>query len=402
MPITEKLYYKNAYQQEFDAQIIDSFEKNGWVYVGLSATLFYPGGGGQPKDRGWIQDQPVLDVYEQNGIIYHALKAFPDKEPVQGRIDFDWRWDAMQQHTGQHILSAAFLQIASLPTVSVHFGEETTAIELDASAIPESVIQDVESLANRIVGQNRKVEARWVSHEAVDQLPLRRKPPRMDRLRVVEIENFDMTPCGGTHVRTTGEVGWIKYTGSEKIRGRWRLHWKIGQRAVRDYQQKIELVKHLSNLLTCAEETLPLQVQRLKEQIKRTTRQMRQLQKDLLTLTLENIERQGMPLGEYRILATVVDWDREFTKALAEQLIQQPDLIVLLICASDERLYWFAGSGENVSVDIWPILSPCLPLIEGKGGGRDRFYQGGGRRTPALSDFLNQFVQRLKEELAHA
>ncbi len=402
MPVTEKLYFKDAYQREFTARILDSFESGDWVYIGLSATVFYPGGGGQPKDRGWICDQPVLDVYEKNAIIYHALKTFPEKASVTGRIDFAWRWDAMQQHSGQHILSAAFLKIGSLPTVSVHFGKETTAIELDTPEISESMILEVESLANQVVGENRKVEARWVAFDTVKKLPVRKKPPLRGRIRIVEIEDFDCTPCGGTHVGTTGEVGWIKFTGRERIRGRWRLHWKIGQRAIHDYHQKITLIKQLSHLLTCAEETLPLRVQRLKEQIKMSTRQMRQMQKHLLTLTLENIEQQVLQLEDYRILATFVARDREFTKALAEQLAQRDDMVVLLVCCADDRLYWFATTGKNVSVDIWPILQASLSLIDGKGGGRDGFFQGGGRQTAAMSDFLNQFVQRLKEDLIHA
>ena len=210
--MTEKLYYKDPRMESFQAQLVHQMQEGDHWIVVLDRTAFYPEGGGQPADRGLLNGIPVIDVREREGEVYHVLpEALNQEGPVQGRIDFPTRFDFMQQHTGQHIVSASLIETAGYPTISASLGESYTAVEIDINSIQDAEIEAAEVLANRTVTRNLPVRTHWIQPEEAEHYHLRKPPPDVQRLRIVEIEGTDSAACAGIHVEKTGEVGLIKF-----------------------------------------------------------------------------------------------------------------------------------------------------------------------------------------------
>ena len=245
--MTEKFYYRNPYTRKLVATIIDVREKDGELWLLTDKTIFYPGGGGQLPDKGKIENQSLLDVKEKNGKIWHKLEKsagdFRNGQKVLMQLNWAWRFYQMQQHSGQHLLSAV-LNKAGWPTVSVHLGQTHTLIEVDGRLPETSELKSVENEALELIREARPVLIHWVTKDELERFPLRRPPKEFDNLRVVEIKDFDYSACGGTHVQNTAEIGLIKIIGCEKIRGRARIKALIGERAF-NYLEEL----HQTNLL---------------------------------------------------------------------------------------------------------------------------------------------------------
>ena len=272
--MAEPLYYQDAYQFLFQANVIKRIETEGKLGIILDQTCFYPEGGGQPSDQGELNDIRVTEVRKISDEIIHFVNKALVSDVVQGRVDRERRLDYMQQHTGQHILSQSLLKVGNCNTVSVHFGDSYTAIETDSENISDETLKEVEKCANEIINQNIPVNLLWVDPEEVEQYHIRRPPPNVSKVRIVKIADFDAAACGGLHVSRTGEVGLIKITGQEKIRGRTRIHAKIGDRAFEDYAKKTELLRELGILLTCGEDVMVRRIHELSEQLKHAQREI--------------------------------------------------------------------------------------------------------------------------------
>src|SRR6056297_691685 len=204
--MSELLCYESPYESSFTATVTEVEPAGKEWAVQLDRTLFYPEGGGQPSDIGWINDIPVRHVVKQNGELWHYLDRAPSEVKVQGKIDWDHRYDYMQQHTGQHILSAVMYRDFGYNTVAIHQGEETTTIEIDTDDIEEKTISAIEKKAMDIVSQNLPMDTNWVKDDEIDKYDLRRDPKVSGDIRLVAIEGYDTVACGGVHTATTGEV----------------------------------------------------------------------------------------------------------------------------------------------------------------------------------------------------
>ena len=224
LSVTEKLYYSDPSLLEFDARAVDVAVREGRCEVILDRTCFYPGGGGQPCDQGTLGGARVRDVAYRGENIVHVVEPSLGPETltamVHGSVDAQRRRDFMAQHTGQHIFSQALLKAGGLPTVSVHFGEEDTTIEVQADAVDESTLRAAEDLANAVIKENRRVILHEIDPSEAAKFPLRRTPPEAGRLRIVEVDSYDWAACGGVHVASTGEVFLARAVGEERIRGR--------------------------------------------------------------------------------------------------------------------------------------------------------------------------------------
>ncbi len=240
--MTEKLYYGDSSALDFEATVVGVQEHDGRTEVELDRTAFYPGGGGQPCDIGTLAGARVVETAWRGESIVHVVEPRIEAaagSTVRGAVDPAHRRAYMVQHTGQHVFSQALVQAGKLETVSVHFGEDETTIELRAEEVPPATLEKAEDIANGIVTENRRVLLHEVDRAEASRFPLRRTPPDEPRLRIVEVESFDWAACGGVHVARTGEIGLIKAVSQEKIRGRTRLHLLIGKRAFDDYRRKI-------------------------------------------------------------------------------------------------------------------------------------------------------------------
>src|SRR5437870_6526086 len=232
---TERLYYSDPYLLEFDANVVEIKPIGNRTGVVLDRTAFYPTSGGQPNDLGTINDVPLVDCVEDaaSGNVIHVLEGKIDGQSVRGRIDSERRADHMQQHSGQHVLSQAFVELFNWPTVSFHLGMVSCTIDLPADSVSREQAEAAEDLANRIVRENRSVAVRYVAHENIAEAGLRKPTERAGDIRVIDIAGYDRSACGGTHVRMTGEIGPILITGLERAKKQTRVQFICGDRVVR-------------------------------------------------------------------------------------------------------------------------------------------------------------------------
>ncbi len=401
-----QLFYKNPYQFEFEARVIDQIQEDDLFAVVLSETCFYPGGGGQPADRGYLNKIPVVKMKQENGVIKHYLPTPLYGNIVHGQIDSRWRIDFMQQHTGQHIISAALYKIGNYETVSVHLGEEYTAVELNSPQIPLTHILKAEELANDVVLQNLPVLVHYVSPEEISKFPLRRISQHTGTIRIVEIKGFDYSGCGGTHVQRTGEVRLIKFIGQERIRQRMRLQFKIGNRALGDYGKKHEIITILHRELSCGTDEILGAIHKLKEQVKSQRRQIQELQKEFLPMLASHLIRDAEVINHVHLIFQVYeDKDMNRLRILANALQQSSYKTIFLlfnISTDNENINWMFGTSEDVAINLREVVEPLLPIIEGKGGGKGTLFMGGAKSKNQIPHFLKsartEIVRRLKNE----
>ncbi len=292
MEITEKLYYKDNRRIIFKAKIIEQYEdKNGWVVI-LDKTLFYPEGGGQPADRGWINEVKVNNVQKKNDIIMHYISKEIKTETVDGKIDWEHRFNYMQQHTGQHLISGAFWKVGKYKTVSVNMSIDYTTIEIETKSISDVELNKVEELANDMILENVPVNNIIINDNELSNYDLRRACLIKGDIRLVNLGDFDCVACGGIHLSFTGEVRLVKIIKTEKIRGNIRVYWKIGNRAFVDYSNKTRIVSKLKIALNSNEDDLDKKVDQLKNEIEDIKHSKKTLEKKIIEFYKEDLLRK--------------------------------------------------------------------------------------------------------------
>lgn len=275
--LEQKLYYIDAYTKDFTTKIIkQDYDKEDNLYVVLNETAFYPTGGGQPYDIGTLNGTLVTNVEEVNGEIRHFIAEQLETAEVEGKINWERRFDHMQQHAAQHILSAAFWDHFNIPTIGFHLGKETVTIDLETENLPAETIEKAVQIANNIVFENHPIRIQWMNLEEAKTLPLRKEPTLTENIRVVIIENFDYNGCGGTHPRRTGEVGLIQVLNWERNKGGIRLTFIAGWRTLKLMGQQQQIMKDVSKQLNSSETDIPAKVAQLLISQKKTKKRYRQ------------------------------------------------------------------------------------------------------------------------------
>ncbi|WP_419876953.1 alanyl-tRNA editing protein [Brevibacillus centrosporus] len=400
----DRLYYQDAYVKTFTAEVTKrGVEENGTPYVVLSQTAFYPTGGGQPSDHGHLGETRVIDVEEVDGEVRHRLASPIPEETVQleGSIDWERRFDHMQQHAGQHILSAAFLEVVGAETVAFHLGKERVTIDVRLDELTPEVWEAVEQRANQIVLENRPISARFVDDEELATLPLKKQPTVTENIRVVIIPEFDYNPCGGTHPAHTGEVGMIKILGWERHRGNIRLEFICGWRALRDYTRKQSMVREVSKLLMTSDAELVAQAERLVAERDALKQSLVEKERLLLEVEVRQHLAQADQLGGVRLLEmTFSDRSIQQLQQFAHQAVAQAPNVVCLLAATGEKLQLVFARGAEVNVAVNQLIKDTLPLIDGKGGGNAAMAQGGGQPTRPAQEVLDHAKQLLKAALS--
>ena len=389
--MTDRLYYANSYLTHFTARVVERLTWDGHPAVVLDRTAFYPTSGGQPSDRGHLCGVPVLgaEVREPDGAIVHILAApLPDDE-VTGEIDWPRRFDHMQQHTGQHLLSAACEQLLDAETVSFHLGAEVSTIDLNVPRLSRQALEEVEERVNRVIWEDRPVRAYFVRPEDVATLPLRRTPQVEGSIRLVEVAGeeggrpFDLNPCGGTHVARTGEIGLLKvlrldYRGPET-----RVEFVCGGRALRDYRLKNGVLQNLAAMLTVGYWELPEAVGRLQEEAKAARREARSLRERLVEVEAARLAETAVSVGPLRVARAVEEnWDPADLRVLAQKVAAYPGTVALVASVGGERVHLCVACAEGVPADATALLRAIAEPLGGKGGGQARFAQGS---APAAS-----------------
>ncbi|EFV74405.1 alanyl-tRNA editing protein [Cytobacillus oceanisediminis] len=395
-----KLYYEDPYIQTFETELVyqaeDDKEK---IYAVLKETAFYPTGGGQPHDEGTLNGVKVLDVEEAEGEIRHYLEREldPSISSVSGEIDWNRRFDHMQQHAGQHILSAAFEELYGYKTVSFHLGKETLTIDLDISELPVRHAEEAERLANRIILENRPIEARWVSAEEASQFPLRKQLSVREDIRLVMIPEFDYNGCGGTHPSSTGQVAGIKVLDWERQKKKIRVQFICGNRILAQLQSKHEITKNLSQLLNASEEDLPSAASRLIENGKNLEKQLEAAKEALLAYEAKELFIAGN--GECTSKVFEGRSIQELQKLARLIASQSENAVVILINETADKLQFVCASGADSGSDMKGLAAELLQKINGKGGGNPQFAQGGGDKLMSGENLL-QYALRLAGQIS--
>jgi alanyl-tRNA synthetase len=275
MRMTERLYFEDARKTEFEARVVERLALEGSPGVVLDRTCFYPESGGQPWDLGTLGGARVLRVVEDGEAIVHVLEREAPGDVLRGTIDWPRRFDHMQQHTGQHVLSQAFLEAAAGETRSFHLGPEVSTLEIGLAAASDDLVDRVERRANEVVCEDREIRTFFVPAERIGEVPLRRPPKVQGTIRVVEVRGFDVSACGGTHVGRTGEIGMIKIVGWERIRGNHRFVFVCGGRALAAFEVRARVVRDLVARFNVAPAEIPAQVERMAAEAKAMKRALR-------------------------------------------------------------------------------------------------------------------------------
>jgi len=394
MSKTERLYYADCYLREFAARVlrVEPTPKGFRVY--LDRTAFYPESGGQPTDHGSLDGIPLLEALDEGDEIAHVLASAPPNENVKGSLDWGRRFDHMQQHTGQHLLSAAFEKTGSYKTVSFHLGEETSTIDLDSDRLVRRQIEEAEDLANQVVFENRGVRIFSQPTNVAQVMDLRKPTLREGDVRLVEVERFDLSACGGTHVNQTGAIGMIAVRKFERLKGLTRVEFVCGRRALRMARLDFLVLSEAARLFSTGLESVPELIAKQAQELRDALRARDKLVERLAEFQALELWRVAPELEGRKIVRHVFPAEEgRLAKLVAHAVAKQPSAIALIGVKSKPTALFFSQSPQG-EPDMASILKETVASYGGKGGGTRDFAQGGGLDEGRLEEALN-FAQSL-------
>ncbi|MGI8316999.1 alanyl-tRNA editing protein [Halobacillus mangrovi] len=394
--MTRKLYYEDPYRTEFYSKVIKIDQDERGSYVVLEETAFYPTGGGQPHDTGTLNEIEVFDVEEAEDEVRHYIKKEFQEGAVEvhGVIDQERRIDHMQQHCGQHIISAVFDDLFDLPTTSFHLGKDTVTIDLDTDQLSEEVLQQAEERVNQVVQANYPVETKWLSVDEANEYTLRKPLAVEGNVRLVIIPEIDYNGCGGTHPESTGEVMAVKFLGWTKSKKQVRLEFACGYRVLNKLGEKHQILTEMKQIVPRPEEQLVEEVDHLIKASKEKDKKISELEEELLQYEAREI-----------ISNTEVDKviQRVFKgrpikilQSLGKTIIEHaPNAYLILVSEQEDQLQFVLARGADVDRNMNEVAKQTMPLIEGKGGGKPNFVQGGGKKLIDGAAFVDKVIEQL-------
>jgi alanyl-tRNA synthetase len=396
--MTERLYYNDSYLRAFDAQVI-SCEQEGerWKVV-LDRTGFYPTSGGQPHDIGTLGGAPVVEVADAEEKVVHYTSASVNLGPTHAEIDWPRRIDHMQQHTGQHLLSAAFIELFNFPTVSFHLGREVSAIDLSARSIVPRHVEEAERRTNEIIFDDRVVTIRYGTAQELAEAGIRKKVDREGILRAIEVEGFDRQPCGGTHLARTGQAGLLLTRKLERRRDSWRLEFACGYRALAIAHDDYATLTKSAALLSCGQPEIPAVLAKSIEERRAQHSFVKRIEERLAahesrTLLASNPAPDDVESPRV-IAAAIEDASPEYLRLLAAKLAVEARVIALLASRSSGHVAFAQSKG--FAADLGALLRESLKQFQGKGGGARDFAQGSLTDSANVDKFLAHSKASLK------
>jgi alanyl-tRNA synthetase len=376
--MTKKLYFYDSYKTEFTQNIIEQVKYDNFYSVKFSETYFYPTTGGQEHDSGTINNIKIIDIIEKDDDVLHITENELSSDECVCKIDWKRRFDFMQQHTGQHILSESIQKLFKHDTVSSHLGDESCTIDINTRFFDLKKMNEIEEYSNEIIYKNLKVNFHYIHDTEVSKFPLRKKPKFTGELRIVEIDGFDYSACGGTHVNNSGEVGIIKIKKWEKVKGDLtRVEFICGKRALKEYQLQNKCIMDLSNKMTISDSELYEKVLKIIDENKRNLKILDQYKNDLLKYEVLDIFNSGINEKGITIIKKIFE-NREFTdiRILAQLLVRNNSTIVLFGNSNLQDNIIMARSG-NLEIDLKQLFNVISNFYELKGGGKQDFIQAG-------------------------
>lgn len=398
----QRLYNDNPYEKEFTAEIINVFEKDNEYHIELDRTNFYPKDGMQPWDDGFIDGSPVRNVYEMNGTVYHVVNVKPSRiHRVKCSIDWKKRYDYMQQHLGQHIISATLLQLFNANTLGIHLGKDSSYIDID-KVLDINNINEAEKLSNEIVSGNIGVEILYPTNAELKKILHRKLPPKKDeKIRIVKIGDTDISTCPGMHLNSTIEVQLIKIIKASRKKDGSRIEFLCGIRGVSDYFAKHRLLEKISKLLHCTGDNVLSIVENLTSEMNKAITETRNLKTEVADYEVKNMLNSSEKIGNISILKSIYDnFDLKYINLLASKLVTFPNVIVLFGVKTQDmtQLIFMCSKDLNV-LSMNSLLKDAITLIDGKGGGSNFSAQGGGKNNNNLDSCIEYAYNKVKASI---
>jgi alanyl-tRNA synthetase len=363
--MTQRLYYTDSYLKDFDASVVEGADGGRRIY--LDRTAFYPTSGGQPFDTGRLGGIEVTDVVDEGERIAHVLASPLPDGPAVGQLDWPRRFDHMQQHTGQHLLSAVLADLFGYQTIAVHFGQETSTLDLETGKLTQDQVDRAEERANEIVVENRPVEVSF--EEAESAAGLRKPSDRGGTLRLITIRDIDRSACGGTHVRATGEIGAVLIRKGERVRKGTRLEFLCGGRAIRRAHADHALLLQLASGFSCSAQELPQLVEAQRQEVKETNSARLELQAALDLCRARELYQGTAPdaTGIRKVVVQETGEPLEALRGLAQAYVSMPMAIFVGTAATPPAVVLAASA--DAGVDAAGLLKGLLATVGGRGGG---------------------------------
>lgn len=377
--MTDRLYYDDPYCRAFDAAVVRVDRRGDRQAVWLDRSSFYPTSGGQPFDTGTLGDGRVVDVEAEDDDVVHLVEGgstLAAGAPVRCQIDWPRRFDHMQQHSGQHLLSAAFIRSANVPTLSFHLGVDVSTIDL-AKELTPGQIAAAEDLANGVVWENRPVAVRYADAQDAATLGLRKPSAREGTLRLIEVEQFDLSACGGSHVTRTGEIGVIAVTGWERFKGGQRLAFLCGGRALARLRALRDASTASTRLLSVLPDEVPGAIERLQHEARDQKRAIAGLEQELARFRAGELAQSAETVGAVRLVLRGLDGDAATLKSLASAVTASPGVLAVLVSTSVPAVVVVARS-PDLALASDGIVKSLVAQFGGRGGGRPDMAQAGG------------------------
>ncbi|HYE64310.1 MAG TPA: DHHA1 domain-containing protein [Pyrinomonadaceae bacterium] len=399
---TQRLYYDDSHLTEFEARVIAVTPRvSGWAAVMLDRTAFYPTGGGQPSDTGSLGNARVVECIDEEAGVLHVVQGRAPEvgATVVGHVDWPRRLDHLQQHTGQHILSQAFVALFQAETRSFRMMERVSEIDLALDHPTDERIERAVELANKIIWEDRPVHVRQVTMEEAAQLPLRKDSAREGELRIIEIEGFDLSPCGGTHAKRTGEVGLIAVRAWERAKGMTRIEFAAGGRALADYRRANRTARSVAAMFSVGRDEAHASVARLIEENKQLTRRVRALEEIAARVEADELLDEAASRSDsVKVIVRIFDGrDVDSLKRLALCIIAHPKTIVLFGSRDGDAARLVFARSADAPGDMNALMREACTMLEGRGGGRADMAQGGGRNVSRLTDAVESAARQLSQ-----
>lgn len=397
----EKLYYDDPYLRDFTAEIVNIEEHLGKFRVTLDKTAFFPGGGGQSCDTGMIGDHKVIDVYEENDIVYHIVEKKPIKiHNVKCNIDSERRTDGMCQHLGQHVLSGCFFNLFNSNTFAIHLGADVSTVDI-YGVLTEEQIRAAERLANKVIGDALKVESFIPTKSELKKITLRRALPNTkEDIRIVKIgDDFDINACCGLHPKSTLDLRLIKIKKFEKHKEGTRIEFLSGNRAVEDSYKKDEFQNSICKYLNCNENEAVNGIKNLNNNLKEANEINKSLNITLANYQVKELIDNAETVGEFKIIKSIFDNENlKYINNLTSKLVETPNTITLMAIKSEDKVNLIFACTKGIKeIKVNEVLKDAISLIDGKGGGSPFMAQGAGKNNANLDGALDYAFNKIKE-----
>ena len=400
MQPTEKLYFTDSDLLEFPATVVAVQAAEQADHIILDRTAFYPTGGGQPYDTGRLGEARVLDVFEdETGLIHHVVEprgTFTPGQTVQGSIDRARRLDHLQQHSGQHLLSQAFVQACGAETRSFHLGARTSTIDIEMQSPSDAQMRAAEEVANAIVFEDRPMRVHLVSEDEARRLPLRKEAAVEGTIRIIEIADFDWSPCGGTHAKRTGQIGLIAIKGFERAKKMTRVEFVCGQRALDEYRTIQKTAMAVAQLFSAERDATPELVARALQETRSLKKRIRELMEIAARVEAAEMLAGAPQVGNFKLVRATFDGrDLEEVRGLAAKIIEAEPAVALLGTKEATAARLIFARSEALDHNMGQLLAAACQMLGGRGGGRPELAQGGGPDAARLEAAIDLAAEKL-------